>query len=275
MSDDEVFVLFVGIALAVAGVALHSTSALHPLFFRGNPAPGIVRASLLLAMAWISFVLWRFADPSVTGIYVLFYLVLGFAAVKMGGQSMALVWVSTKRDVAERQNVAAAILVAGFVVATGLIFGGSLWGEADPVGDDEGGWWIPVTFFLLGWAVLLLAFALYRRREPAPLARRVRQERRVDDARAAAAFLISAAVPLTEAVAGDFWGWRHGLLSFGAIAVLLLAHEVFASWRRSEPSDAGDETLDPRRLLESLLYLAVGAGVWFVHRTIDRLWGGG
>lgn len=275
MSDDEIFVLIVGLGLAGAGIAIHSTSALHPLFFRGNPAPGIVRASILLAMAWIAFVIWRFADPSVSGIYVIFYLVLGFAAVKMGGQTVALAWVSTRRDIGERQNVAAAVLMAGFILATGLIFGGSLWGEADPVGDGEGGWWIPVTFFLLGWAVLLVAFVLYRSREPIPLGRIVRQERRVDDARAAAAFLISVAVALIEAVAGDFRGWRHGLLSFGAIALLLLAHEAFASWRRTPPSEAGEETMDPRRLLESVLYLAVGAGAWFVHRMIDRLWGGG
>ena len=108
---------------------------------------------VLLAMVWIAFVIWRHADPSVTGVYVWFYLVMGYAAVKLLGQTTPAAFGARVRvDVGERRNLAAALLVAAFTLATGMIFGGSLWGEADPTGEGEGGWWIPVTFFLLGWA---------------------------------------------------------------------------------------------------------------------------
>jgi hypothetical protein len=159
MDESEVAAMLLSAGVAVAANGFHRTNALHRLHFRDNPAPGIVRASVLLAMVWIAYVLRYHADPSVTGIYVLMYLVMGYAAIKLCGQTMALAYgARTREDVGERRNVAAAIVIAGFVLATGLIFGGSLWGEADPVGGDEGGFWIPRPFILLPWAALLLLF---------------------------------------------------------------------------------------------------------------------
>jgi hypothetical protein len=84
----------------------------------------------------------------VTGTYVVFNLVLGYAATKLFGQAGArLFGLRMRVDVLERRNVAAALVIAASTLATGLIFGGNLWGDADPVGDDEGGWWIVGAFF--------------------------------------------------------------------------------------------------------------------------------
>jgi hypothetical protein len=166
VDESEVLVFLLSWVLAAVGAGVNRTGGLHGLYFRDNPGPGVVRLGVLLAMGWIGLVLWLWADPSVTGIYVLFYLVMGYAVVKIFGQTV-VGWVGlrTRVDVGERRNLPAALVVAAFILATGLIFGGSLWGEADPVGDDEGGWWIPLTFFLLGWSALLMAFALFLRRE--------------------------------------------------------------------------------------------------------------
>jgi hypothetical protein len=277
MSESEVLVFIISSMLALAGIALNSLGQLPSLYFRRNPAPGIVRAGVLLAMAWIAFVIWRFADPSVTGIYVLFYMVMGYAAVKLFGQSMAAAFgLRTRIDVAERRNVPAAIVIAAFTLSTGLIFGGSLWGDADPVGSDEGGWWIPVGFFLLGWAVLVAAFGLFMRREQGRFARRIRGDRRLADARAAAFFLIGSAVALTDAVAGDFWGWRHGLLTFGLIAGMLIAHELVAP--RTDGDTAARATTrrsDAQRIGESILYIGLAALVWLANRFINAMWGAG
>ncbi len=273
------------------------TGGFHPLYLRGNPGPGILRLGVLLAMAWIGFVLWWFADPSVTGIYVVFYLVMGYAVVKLFGQLIPSVLGARIRvDVVERRNVPAAILLGGFTVATGLIFGGSLWGEADPVGDGEGGWWIPLTFFLLGWSVLLGAFALFLQREPGRLAHRIQRERNVEDARAAAAFLLAAGVALTDAVSGDFWGWEHGLLTFGVLAGLVLAHELFSGMvhgagtpmqgggvHGGEDDLRGEEGGTPegevpsegRRNLEAVVYGLLGLGAWGLNRLLDGILGGG
>lgn len=277
MSDSEFFIFIISGFMAAIGTGVHSTSALPGLYFRNNPAPGIVRLGVLLSMAWIGFVLWRYADPSVTGFYVLFYLVMGFGVVKVFGQSAAALYGMRSRvDAAERRSVPAAVVIAAFTLATGLIFGGSLWGEADPVGDDEGGWWIPVGFFLLGWAVLVLAFAIFERREPGRLTTRIRSQRSMGDARATATFLLGSAVVLTDAVSGDFWGWRHGLLSFGVLAAMLIVHELLAPLTKGEATTRPmDPRGDARRILESLFYLAIAGLVWILNRAIDSAWGAG
>jgi hypothetical protein len=275
MDEDEVVIFFLSLALAGGGMAVNSLAGLHPLYFRHNPAPGIVRLGVMAAMGWIAYVLWFQADPSVTGIYVLFYLVIGYAAVKLFGQATATaLGFRTRVDAGERRNPSAATVIAVFTLATGMIFGGSLWGEADPVGDDEGGWWIPVGFFLLGWLALVVAFALFQRRE-GRLFVRLRRDRRLADARAAAAFLLAAAASLTDAVAGDFWGWRHGIFSFGLIAVLLLVHEAFGAWQQPSRPDEGERPMDARRAIESLVYLALGIGAWLGSRYVEATWGAG
>jgi hypothetical protein len=251
------------------------TARLHHLYFRGNPGPGIVRLGVLAAMAWIAYVLAYHADPSVAGVYVAFYFVMGYAAVKCFGQgSAAMFGFRTRVDAGERRNAVAATIIAVFTIATGLIFGGSLWGEADPIGDDEGGWWIPVTFFLLGWVTLLVVFLLYQRRD-GRLAGRVRRDRRPKDARAAAAFVLAAAASLTDAVAGDFWGWRHGIFSFGLLAVLLLVHESFAAWQQPDEPVPDARPTDPRRVFESIAYLVLAAIAWTASRYVDTAWGPG
>jgi hypothetical protein len=280
VSGSETLVFVASIVLGVVGIAMNSTAAMPQLYFRNNPAPGVVRLGVLLSLAWIGLVLWRWADPSVVGIYVVFYLVMGFAAVKVFGQTAAgLYGLRVRVDAAERRNVPAAIVIAAFTLATGLIFGGSLWGEADPVGDGEGGWWIPVAFFLLGWLTLVMAFALFELREPGSFARRLRGERSSADARAAATFLLGAAIVLTDAVAGDFWGWWHGLMSFSVLAVMLLAHEVLAPRGGLEETARRGSVLDGRgdakRITESLAYLAIAGVVWLLNRAIDAMWGAG
>jgi hypothetical protein len=275
MDEGEFLVLIVFSLLAVVGMAVNSTARLHALYFRGNPAPGVLRLGVLLAMGWIAYVLQFHADPSVTGIYVVFYLVIGYALVKFCGQLTATgLGFRTRVDVGERRNLPAAVVIAVFTIGTGLIFGGSLWGEADPVGDDEGGWWIPLGFFLLGWVTLVATFGLYQRRDRR-LPVRLRRERRLTDARAAAAFLIAASLSLTDAVAGDFWGWRHGIFSFGLLAVLLLVHEGFSMW--STPGDVRDEArpLDARRIFESTVYIGLGITAWIASRYVDTAWGAG
>lgn len=272
MDGSEVIVFILSIALAAVGVGVTTTGQLHRLHFRGNPAPGVVRLGVILAMAWIAYVLWRHADPSVTGIYVVFYLVMGLAAVKLFGQTVAAAYgARTRVDAGERRNVPAALLIASFTLATGLIFGGSLWGEADPWGDDEGGWWIPVSFFLIGWTCLLVVFALFLVREPGKLRERLRGARSVDDARAAAVFLLGAGWGLGDAVAGDFFGWRHALATSGWLAGMLIVREAFNVWSSRRPVDDSEDGGGIRigRLLESAFYLVLAFGSTRIERVIE------
>lgn len=287
LDEFEVFILIVSAFVAVAAAAATRTGVFHRLYLRGNPAPGILRLGVIVAMAWIAFVLWRYADASVTGIYVVFYLVMGYAVVKLFGQ-FASSWFGARIrvDAVERRNVPAALVIAAFTVATGLIFGGSLWGEADPVGDGEGGWWIPLSFFLLGWTALLIAFGLFLRREPGSLAHRLRRERSLEDARATAFFLLAVGATLTDAVAGDFWGWQHGLLTFGVLAALVIAREIFAGLAAAgtPTGRTGDvageegpshEPSETRRTLEAIAYVLLGLAAWWLNRFLDGSLGGG
>jgi len=272
--------------VAIATAAATRTETFHRLYLRGNPAPGIVRLGVWLSMGWIGFVLWRYADPSVTGIYVVFYLVMGYAVVKLFGQLTATLFGARNRvDVIERRNVPAALVIAAFTLATGLIFGGSLWGEADPVGDWEGGWWIPASFFALGWTTLVIAFWLFLRREGGKLAQRLQRERSLADARAAGSYLLGAGIALTEAVSGDFWGWRHGLLTFGVLAALVISHELFAglqarAHRGGTAGDIGGDggssgPSDTRRTIEAVVYLLIGLAAWGMNRLLDLSVGAG
>ncbi|GEM_PF-623341 len=304
MDESEVMILiFAGMVTVGAWIAT-AQAAMHRLYFRGNPGPGMVRAAVLASLFWIWLVCLVWADDSVRGVYVLFYLVLGYAAVKLFGHAGSRVTGLRYRvDVLERRNPAAAMVVAAFVLATGLIFGGSLWGDADPVGDDEGGWWIVWGFFLMGWLALVLAFRLWlgreRKRFPGT-AGALRRTHDPEDGRAAALFLLAAAIPLTDAVAGDFWGWRHGLLTFGVLAGLLLAHEIFlgvakgggagsmpASTREvrgeaageTHAATSGDMVPAARRggarATEGFVYLAVALAAWGANRVLDLFLGPG
>jgi hypothetical protein len=273
MDPDEFVVFGISIFLALLGLALSSTSQLHRLHFRNNPGIGLVKLAVWLSIGWVAFVLWRYADPSVTGIYIWFYLVMGLAAVKLFGQAAGGLFVRFRVDVCERKNFAGALLLAAFVLATGLIFGGSLWGEADPHGEDEGGWWIPLGFFLLGWVSMVLFTAIFFWREPGSARLQLLQERSWVNARAGAIYLFGLAVILTDAVAGDFYGWWHGLMTFGLVGAMLLAHELSMVLTRT-PGGVRGPARTPR-WLESGFYLVCALASWGTNRILDKVIGPG
>ncbi len=69
-----------------------------------------------------------------------FYLLMAYGVTKVFGQGISRFYgVSLRVNVYEHKNFAAAMFIAAFTLATGIVFGGSLWGEADPLSDAEGG----------------------------------------------------------------------------------------------------------------------------------------
>jgi hypothetical protein len=269
MDPDEIFVAIVCAVLALVGMAGTSTSRLPALSLRDLWGLGLTRLATAAAMVWILVVLLEFADPSVKGIYFWFYLLMGFAAVKVFGALGAQMFgVRFRVDVCERRNPAAAVFCAGFVLATGMIFGGCLWGEADPSGEGEGGWWIPVGFFAAGWVALVVALALFFWREPGPTRVRIRRDRKLPDAWAAATYAVVAAWVLTEAVAGDFYGWKHGMLAVGGVAILLGVREIFGVAQYRVVSVAGN--IGRLRTWESTAYVASGVLFYFLNRAVEK-----
>lgn len=275
VSEDENFILWVSVVAGLAAAATLSSSRLHDLFTRGNPGIGLHRAAVLATLAWTAYVIAYHGDESIRGIYVIFYLVLAYAAVKGFGQLLGpyALGLNVRRDVLVRGNRPIALFTAAFALATGVIFGGSLWGEADPLSDAEGGWWIPAGFFLLGWLILVTATRLFAWR-----GRRfhlqLRREHDLRTGRTAAVFVLSSAAVILQGVAGDFWGWTEGLLSLATIALMLVGHELLA-WRPGrEAGEAGEipfgGVVSLRELLEHVLFVGLAIACWWLNRQIAQ-----
>jgi hypothetical protein len=252
MSEDEIVVTVFAAIAAVASAGATSVRGLHPLCLERNPGPGLVRLAVIGSMVWLAVVLRFFGDPSIVGIYVAFYLLLGYAVTKFFGQVLLMTsGISLRVDVAERRNWPAALFFAAFTFGTGLIFGGSLWGEADPDSDYEGGWWIPMGFFAQGWLVMAAMLTLYLMREPGRFRTGILQQRNLSEAKGAASFTLSTAILMTSAVAGDFYGWAEGLKDVGLAAAMLVAHEFL------RPPTGLPDVGGARRTFECVLYLAL------------------
>jgi len=82
MEGDEIFIAVVSAVVVAVGSSNTSIAQMPALSLRDNRWIGLTRVSVTLAMTWILVVLLNFADPSVAGIYVWFYLLMGYAAVK-------------------------------------------------------------------------------------------------------------------------------------------------------------------------------------------------
>jgi len=273
LSEDESTILAICSLLSFWAIVRLRINCLHDLFLRGNLGVGLIRLSVILSFVWFVFVLKFFADDSVVGIYILFYLVMGYALSRnLGEFALALFGFNLRVDVYERKNFAVALLFASSTLSTALIFGGSLWGDADAIGNDDGGWWIPLAFFALGWLSLIIVFALYLLREKVPLSQTMRQERNVQSAEAAAAYLLSSAIVLTEAVAGDFFGWRESILSFASIAGLLVVHECFNTISNGKTGNhIPSSDTERNRSFEIFMYFAVAILSWIINRVISKL----
>jgi len=272
MGESEIPVFFLSIIVSLVMFFKTSTGNLHPLFVDKNPAIGLTRFSIILSILWVVIVLNTYADPSITGIYTWFYLILGYAIAKtFGQQAVILLGANFRALVYERKNFAMALVISAFTLGTSLIYGGSLWGEADPYGDDEGGWWIVLAFFILGWLSLVLTVWLYIWRESKAFLANIRQDCDIDSALTFSTYILSTAIVLTEAVAGDFHGWTQGLLSFFTIAGMLVIHEVFHSADK-HPQSSPRSKRD--RVLEGILYILMAVSSWFISRLLDAfLWG--
>jgi hypothetical protein len=279
MGDDEYFVLIISLLVSAAVYFYSSTSSLHSLFVKNNVAMGLIRCAVPLGLAWILLVLNFYADESVTGIYVFFYFVLGYAQIKIFGQFFPslLFGVRLRVDIYERKNFAAAIYLAGCTLATALIAGGSVWGDAGPETGDEGGWWIPVSFFILGWLCLLVSTHIFNKREFLNLKKEIVQNRNTISAKRAAAAMIGTAVILTDAVSGDFFGWQSSLVSFFGIAGIHLIHEFISALTAGDHAKDKEAVRGPMSrkeyVIEVLAYIVMASITWVINRIINSYLG--
>lgn len=251
------------------------TESLHPLYLKSNPGAGLVRLALWLGMLWCIFTIFVFGSVKIVNIWYIFYLVIGYGVIQVFGLRAAETFgVRLRIDVYERKNFPAAIFISSFVLATAMIYGGSMWGESEPESLEYGGifmilpsyddgWWIIPWFFLMGWAILFLTMKLWFLREKSISGKGIRRDRSLADARAAALYCLGCAIPLTDAVAGDYYGLGDSFIGFAVIALPVLAHEVL------RPSSEEAER-DPQ---EPWLYVGFGFAAMIISPILSTLLG--
>ncbi|WP_019591650.1 hypothetical protein [Thioalkalivibrio sp. ALE20] len=283
-----------GMALVISffGLLWNRASRLHPLYRRGNAAIGAVRLGIILGFAWCLWVLVHHADPTIEGFWFVLYALMAFAAIKVFGQVAGqLFGPRLQVDVFERGNLAAGVFLGAFVLATGMIFGGASWGDLEAGGLEYGwifevlpgyedGWWITPWFFGMGWLILVVTLGLWIRREKTDFYRRVVRDRNMEDAKAAAYFMIACAITLTYAVHGDYRGFGDALIGFSVIALPVLGHEVM---RPPAPlhtgNQAGDQTGDEgvpavrSRDREGVVYILLALGGVVLAPLVSTLLG--
>lgn len=235
---EQGFVIGGAATMAWWGWRYLSTSSLHPIYLRDNPGPGMAKAAVWLGLGWCVFTIAVFGSERIFGIWYFFYLLIGLGAIYAFGVKGAETFgVRIRPDVYERKNVGAAMFISAFTLATGLIYGGSMWGESDEAALEYGaifevlpsyedGWWIIMLFFAMGWGILFITMKLWFWREKSVSGSDIRRNREVADGRAAALYCLGCAIPLTDAVSGDYHGLEDSLISFGVIALPVLAAEV-------------------------------------------------
>ncbi len=115
------------------------------------------------------------------------------------------------RELTADRNLGLGYVLAGYLLASGLIIHGLLAGQG-------GGWMTIPAFFVLGQAVLLAVGLVYAR----IVGFHLREELARDNAAAGLAYggcLLAMGLILGEVVGGDFVSWRESLLGFAIYSV--------------------------------------------------------
>lgn len=159
-------------------------------------------------------------------------------------------------------------------MTTEMIFGGSMWGESTPESLEYGGifkilpryedgWRIIPWFLIMGWGLLYGTMKLWFLREKLVSGPGLRRGRSVADAKAAAVYCIALAIPLADAVAGDYCGLGDSFISFAVIAFPVHGHELLRPTSAEHVRQAEDPWLD----------LAFGVGAAMLGQIISILLG--
>lgn len=172
----------------------------------------------LVCMGVLAAVLRLFASSDVrdSSTYILFYLYMGLAWVGLAARFI-LPWfgLSSRDDVVERKNPAAAHALGGALLGITLCFAGGNIGNGP-------GWWVVVFSAALSTAAFFLLWALLDRFTG--LADAVTVERDPASGIRLAGYFIGSGVILGRAVAGDWASAEQTVIDFGTVAwpVLLL-----------------------------------------------------
>ncbi len=207
----EAFVLLVLAKWAYTGL-YRRVCLREELFDKGNVALAVSTAGYLFGITIaLGGVLagpsagWQ-ADLQGIGLYGVMTIAMMLVASWLCEKVLLPSFNNTK-EVVEDQNLGTGFVEAGVHIANGLIL--------LAIQQGSGPWWVGVAFWALAQAALLIVGLLYERATP----HSIHDELERDNAAVGLAFagvLVGMGNIISLAMAGDFTGWRDGLITFGA-----------------------------------------------------------
>ena len=198
MSGDEMAVLWISMGLAAWALYAWYAPAISVQRL-GAPSAGLW---LLMGIPWVCTALLFIVLKTVSShdvrdspVYLLFYVTLGAAWIGTLARFLPLAGLSPRDDVVERGNGAAAIALAGALLAITLCFAGG------NIGDGPG-WWVVVFAAGLATGALAVLWLLFDWLTYASDA--VTIDRDLASGARVAGLLAGAGLVLGRAVAGDW-----------------------------------------------------------------------
>lgn len=214
-------ILAVGLALFGLGhlllnLLLRPARLRDELFEKDNPAVGVAVAGyhLGLVLSFGSVLMGESRGWAADLAQMLGYGILAvtlYATCGTIARGVAIGRLGLVRELTADRNLGLGYVLAGYLLASGLIIHGLLAGQG-------GGWLSIPVFFVLGQAVLLAVGLVYGR----IVGYHLREELARDNAAAGLAYggcLVGMGLILGEVVGGDFVSWRGSLIGFAVYAL--------------------------------------------------------
>lgn len=220
----------------------------------------------------ILFVLLTMASYDVVGIWVVFYIIMGYAWLRAGVYLLECLDLSWPFDVVYLDNRAAVFPAVGGFVGVTLIYAGANTG-------DGPGWWVVLFAAGLGlvtWLGLALLVNL-----AAGMSERISVDRDMGSGIRFGAYLIASGLILAYASGGDWTSTQATLLEFRIgwpvlpLALSFLMVEVFyIRFSRSSVTGGQRKSLLPS-ILWGCIYMAFALIVLFTYHGISGHGSGG
>lgn len=263
MSEDEILAtilsFFVVIFAWIPGWYVH---AFRRRFAHDTRASSIVLVAPLFCALLLLAVLLTLAADDVRNdlVYIFFYSLMGMAWIGGCAAFFGSYGVRLREDVAEGKNPAAAIALAGSLIAVTLAFAGGNIGNGP-------GWWVVVVSAALSTGAMFVLWMLIE--WTTGVSELVTIERDTAAAIRFAGLLMALGLILGRAVAGDWESidatledfWRVGwpALPLAVAGIIVERGLRFVTVRTSSPAFG---------ILPLLAYLS--AAIWYVVMTLPR-----
>lgn len=236
-SDDEVFCLLVSGVVGIVGF-VQWVRGLSNVRTSGAIHAGMALVPVACA-AGLLWVLQYWADPvAVAGHadYVFLFMLVGFAWMTLLGAGLTAMGVSLRDDVLERQNKAAAVLWAGWMIGGMTLYAGANVGSGPTI-------WTTIAPAMVGTVLLMAGISVLG--ASWGMVDAVAIDRDVATGMRNTGVMMGMGLVIGRAAAGDWWSWGStfaDLLKLSWPAGVLLAAGLWMNkkWRPTAQRPRGN-----------------------------------